>query len=516
MRKRIIPMNKEILISSELGELRVAVVEDTKLEEYYIERPSEMGPVGNIYKGRVSSIIPGIQAAFVDVGLGKNGFLYVSDIIASEELDSLVESTNGSSGKGAAKRRPRRRKNKDLPQITTLLKENQEILVQVAKEQLGTKGVRLTSQLSLPGRYLVYLPHENRIGISRKINDPKERFRIKEILAKLKGDKPGGFIVRTAALGAQEREISRDYKYLTKLWSRIQATSARAKESPSLVHEEMGLAYRIIRDYVNEEVDKIIIDSKLEYRKISSFVSGLIPGLKKKIEFYRGEQPLFEIKKIERQIRQIYERKVQLKSGAYLIIEPTEGLVVIDVNSGKFVKRKNLEDTAFRTNREAAKEVARQIRLRDLGGIVVLDFIDMETEGHRREIFSTMIEAVKRDRAKTHVSPISNFGLIEMTRQRMRKSLQSRAYQSCPYCQSRGLVKSALTMAIQATREAKQYLQTNRRRRRIELIVHPDVGIRLNGDDKILLRDLERKFRARISVSADSNLHVEEIKVRAL
>ncbi|MBI2447625.1 MAG: Rne/Rng family ribonuclease [Candidatus Omnitrophica bacterium] len=495
-------MLKEILINVEELEKRVAILEDSVLEEFYIERTGYQKIVGNIYKGRVESIVPGIQAAFVNIGLEKHGFLYVSDIIEPVvDYEEVIPSN--------ASHRKDDRRGEHL--IQNILKKGADVIVQVIKEPIGTKGARLTTQISLPGRYLVLMPTEEKSGISKRIEDVKERERLKGIMKTIGLPKGMGIILRTAMTGHGKREMIRDIRYLLKLWRKIKINSEK-QSAPSLVHEEYDLMLRIVRDYFTEEVGKLIIDSKDEIVKVVHFINSLAPHLKNRIELHHGQGALFEKYNIERDIEKIYERKIFLKSGGHIVIEPTESLIAIDVNTGRFVGRRSLEETVLHTNLEAAKEIARQLKLRDLGGIIVIDFIDMENPGNRTKVFNVIEDALKSDRAKTNLMPFSNFGTVEMTRQRMRQSLESVSYEDCWYCEGRGKVKSQITMSILALRQVKKYLKDTGKKA-AEVSVHPNIASRILNEDREHLRSLENIFGAKIMVRPDINCHIEDIKI---
>lgn len=478
-------MPKEILINIEPQEKRVAIVEDGRLAEFYIERPQDKTIVGNIYKGKIEAVIPAINAAFVDIGLLKKGFLYLS------EVESAFESIEAEGLK--------------RPEV----KKGQEVLVQVVKESFGTKGPRLSCDIGLPGRYLVLMPQDKGIGVSRRIEDDAERRRLKQLLAGLKLPKDIGFIVRTAALGKSNRELLRDANFLLKLWGRLKRT-LQNNPAPSLIYEEYDLTFRAIRDSFTEDVVKLIVDSKPEYYRIVRFMKTFLSYLARKVELYKGNN-LFADKDIERQISRIFESKVYLKSKAYLVIEPTEGLVVVDVNSGGFRKKLEQEQAIFKVNCEAAEEVAHQIRLRDLGGIIVIDFIDMEKEAHRRELLNVLKKALSPDKAKYDILGISKFGLVEMTRQRIHNTVQALSYQSCPYCQGRGKIKSSLTMAIYAVRELKKLLK-EKPRSQVNLTLNPAVVDEVLKN-KADLRSLEHLFRTKINLIANPSSHLEDIKI---
>ena len=392
------------------------------------------------------------------------------------------------------------------------MKPNQELLVQVIKEPFGTKGARLTTHLSLPGRYLVLMCNDPRLGISRRIEDPKERVRIRELLGKLRPSPESGLIVRTAGVGKNEKEFVRDVRYLSGLWQRIKRLERRAK-APTCVYQEYDLAPRVIRDSLTEDVHRIAVDAKTELKRLSRFLRILLPGVRVRLDSYQGEEPLFEREGLEEQIAALFDKRVDLPSGGSIVVEPTEGLVAIDVNSSRFTGRRNLEETAFQVNKEAAVEVARQLRLRDIGGIVVIDFIDMEHGDHRRQVIRTLEEALSRDRAKTNLVSFSEICVAELTRQRMRRSFETVSYQRCPYCGGRGSVKSVVTMAIQAIRQAKRALKGTHNKT-LELFVHPQVAMRLLQEDRPSLSAIEAQAHARILVMSDPSLHLEQVKVQ--
>ena len=504
-------MDKEIFITTEGQEKRLAVLENRRLEEFYIERADDVRLVGSIYKGRVNSVLPGIGAAFIDIGLPKNGFLYVSDIVEMEEFDLVGdEPANGGAPSSAGGHHAHHRRN---ARIDELLKHGQEVLVQVVKEPLGTKGARLTSHVSLPGRYMVLMPTENHLGISKRITDDAERQRLKTILKELRqGNEDFGLIIRTAGLGKGKREFARDVRYLKHLWHRIKRQVTHAKP-PAQVYQEYDMAPRIIRDSFTEDIKRIVIDTKDEYRRILHFLRMLVPNLRARLELYRGEEPLFVHEGIEEQIGVLYERTVKLQAGGSIIIEQTESLVAIDVNSSHFTGRKNLEDTAFQVNKEAAVEIARQLRLRDVGGIIIIDFIDLEVAAHRREMLATLEQALKRDRAKTNIVSFSELCLVEMTRQRMRRRVQSFSHLACPYCEGRGMVKSVATVATEALRQVRRALR-EAKRSEVELFVHPQVASRLLKEDRNYLSALERQFHAKAFVMSDPSVHLEAVRIQ--
>lgn len=500
-------MKREILISNDANEVQVAILEDGRLEEYYIERSDEQRMFGNIYKGRVKTVIPGMGACFVDLGTSKDGFLYVSDALKSPmDLDADFEESEEES---APKRRGRRREPRK--RIEDVLKVGQEIIVQIVKEPIRSKGPRLTTHFSIPARYLVMMPGESKVGISRRIADRKERDRIRQLFGKLDQTKGAGFIVRTAAEGKSDIELKRDIRFLTRTWKKVHS-SISSKKAPSLIHTELDLVERIIRDHLLDATDTITVSHPETYKKVKRFLGLYMPGQKVSLHQYKSKTPLFEKMKIEKEIERTFQKNVFLKSGGHIVIEQTEGLVAIDVNTGKFTGSRNLEDTVFKTNMEAAVEIARQLRLRDVGGIVVIDFIDMEHHSNRRKLFHTFKDAVSRDRAKTNIMQISELGLVEMTRQRMRPSLESAVYDSCSYCDGKGLVRSATTMAIQTIKELRKAIG-HTSGRTMSAYVHPKVSQRLLQQEKRALQNLEKQNKSRIFIYPDSALHVEDVNI---
>ena len=498
-------MQREIFINIAQAEKRVAILENKRIEEFYVERPDYVNLVGNIYKGRVESVLPGMGAAFVNLGLEKNGFLYVADVVTGiSSYEKLLE-------EGSDEEIEKIEKQKPLPSITELLKKGDEVVVQVVKEPIGTKGARLTTHISIPGRFLVLMPFDNHIGLSKRIESRQERDRIRKIIEELKLPKDIGFIVRTAAQGASQKDFFRESKYLLNLWQHIKGRAKRAKPA-QLIHQEYDLVLRVARDIFTEDVSKLEIDSKNDFKRISYFLRILAPHLRPRLKFHTDRIPLFEKFDVEKQITKIYDRIVQLRSGGYLIFDQTESLVAIDVNSGKFVGKRNLEDTAFKTNVEAAEEIPRQLKLRDLGGIIIIDFIDMEFADHRRTVFKTLERHLEGDKAKTKILNISSIGLVEMTRQRMRKSIEGKSYQKCPYCSGRGIVKSVPTVSLELMRKLEHFLAETRSRD-IFVSLHPEVAYHVSAPERNMIKPLERRFRKNIRVIEDPNLHIEDIKI---
>ncbi len=495
-------MKREILISYDANEKRVAILENEHLEEFYIERSDTHRMFGNIYKGKVKSVIPGIGASFIDLGTQKDGFLYVTDALKSPlDLDAEFEETPSP---------PAEKRKERFKSIDEVLKVGQEVIVQVVKEPIRNKGPRLTTHFSMPARYLVMIPGDEKIGVSRKIEDRQERDRIRQIFRDLDIPKGVGFIVRTAGEGKSDKEFNRDIRYLIRLWKRVHA-SITQKHAPSLIHQELDLVERIIRDHLTEDTDKIVVDGHETFRKVGRFLGLYLPGQNIKVEFHRGE-PLFEKYNIEKEIERTFQKSVYLKSGGHIVIEQTEGLVAIDVNTGKFTGHKNLEETVYKTNMEACWEVARQLRLRDVGGIIIIDFIDMERPEHRRNLYRSFKEAVRRDRAKTNILQMSELGLVEMTRQRVRPSLESAVYNSCPYCEGKGIVKSATTMAIQTIKELRKTIGQSHGRI-VNAYVQSDVAQRLLDQERKAIQHLERTSKSRIFIFSDPAMHTEDINI---
>ncbi|MFH1594142.1 MAG: Rne/Rng family ribonuclease [Candidatus Omnitrophota bacterium] len=488
---------KQILINVEPYEKRVAITSGQSLEEFHVERMDIPRLAGNIYKGVIESVVPGIGAIFVDIGTGKNGFLYVEDM-DEKMLQTLLQEEIVIEKKKEGARRPIER-----------LKKGQEILVQVVKEPIGTKGPLLTSEISLPGKYLVLMPFSSTLGISKRIEDRQQRAKIKECLEKMGAPDGAGFIARTQCVNANPRKLKLEFRHLSILWSRIQRRAGTIKP-PGIVFEEYDLPLRMIRDCFDDEVEKILIDSKEEYRKVYRFANSIQPELKRKIFFYKGKVPIYERYGVEERLEKMFHRKIYLKSGGHIVIEQTEGLVAIDVNTGKFKGKRNLEETVYKTNLEAATEIAKQTMIRDIGGIIVIDFIDMNERSHRRGVYETLERAFRDDKAKINILTISSIGLIEMTRQRIRKSPESFSFRECPYCNGRGRVKTPATIAIETVRKLGIILR-DRPSRDVFVVIHPDVVEYMEKTFKDVFRSLERRFRKRIIIKSDHKLHVEDV-----
>jgi ribonuclease G len=433
-------VSEEILINVTPQETRVAVVENGVLQEIYVERARQRGIVSNIYKGKVVRVLPGMQAAFVDIGLERAAFLHAADA-------SIKKNLNGDS-------------NESTP-IHELLREGQDVLVQVVKDAIGSKGARLSTNITLPARYLVYMPYTDHIGISQKIEDEETRDRLRETVKHARSkDNQGGYILRTVAEAATEEELVTDIAYLDRIWTSLQDRIKTAKPA-TLIHEDLSLAMRSMRDIVRDNIEKIRIDSRETYNKANEFVQEFIPEIQQRMEYYPGERPIFDLYSVEDEIQKALQKRVLLKSGGYLIIDQTEAMTTIDVNTGAYVGKKTLEETLFKTNLEAAQAIARQLRLRNLGGIIIIDFIDMVDTEHKRQVLRALEKVLMRDRAKTYVSEISSLGLVELTRKRTRESLEHVLCEPCPVCTGRGMLKTPQTVCYEIfreiLRESRQY-----------------------------------------------------------
>ena len=483
-------MAREMLINvAESEECRVAVVEDGSLEELYVERTSLNSHVGNIYKGKIANIESGIQAAFIDFGVGKNGFLHISDLHPRYFSSKTSESSENIG---------RRKALKERPPIQSCLRRGQEIVVQVTKEGIKSKGATLSTYLALPGKYLVMLPWMKKHGVSHKIEDEEERNRLREIFEQCNPPKGMGFIIRTAGQKCSKRDIQNDLRYLRRLWRTIEKR-IETEKAPGELYQESDLVIRALRDVYNSKISKIICDSENVVRKIKDFFSIATPRVRQKVVFYDSKIPLFHKNKIEEEISKIQSRKVELKNGGSIVIEQTEALVSIDVNSGRYRKQHNAEETAYESNVEAANEIARQLRLRDLGGLIICDFIDMRNNSHRKAVEKAFRTAMKNDRARSKILSISRFGVVEMTRQRVRPSLQSSIYLACPTCGGTGFLKSHESLAIEIIR-LLNLSASKEQIRRIELFVSPEVAD--------YLQNIKRSSIAQIEVNSDKKVIV--------
>lgn len=491
-------MSNELLVNVSKQECRVALLEGGQVVEFYIERKGDSSYVGNIYKGRVIKVLKGMQACFVDIGLDKAAFLYVDDIKGGImelypflEAEEETEITPKLDLKDAS--------------IEELVQEGQEILVQVAKNPIGTKGARVTSRITLPGRYVVLMPGMEHIGISRKIENEGKRKELKEIASRIK---PQGFgiIMRTVSEDASEDEIQKDIDFLLLLWDNIQKKKERAS-APQLIHSEFDLVLRSLRDFMSQNVDRLIIDNPGEWQRLKEFAQVYFPRIAEKIELYEGDEPLFDAFGVEVDLQRALERKIWLKSGGYIVIDQTEAMTVIDVNTGKYVGKENLEETILRTNLEAVKEIAYQIRLRNLGGIILIDFIDMEKDENRQKVLNAMIEAMKKDRAKTTIYNITDLGIVQMTRKRTRESLEHTLSDSCPYCEGKGRIKTIKTVAYEILRKLK--FITVPQGTELTVITNPSVADLLTDEERDSIEEIENTKKIRITIKKSELLHRE-------
>jgi len=493
-------MKKEIFINESMGETRIAIQEDSKLVEVYVEQQDNQRMVGNVYKGKVENVLPGMQAAFVDIGYELNAFLPFSEIGNS---DYIIEETSNDRNRGSSKH------SRKIENIEVDLKTNQEIFVQVIKEPFAGKGPRVTTEVALPGRLLVLVPNANYIGISKKIWDKFERRRLKKIAQRLRTD-DAGVIIRTVAEGKSEEHIENDFNILLDNWQKIKNKSER-EEAPILVYEDLETASSVVRDLLTLDVEKIIIDSKRLYRKTQRYLEDVSPSLLERLELYKLKAPLFESFGIESEIEKLMRSKAWLKSGAYLIIEKTEAMVVVDVNSGRFVGKKMHEENSLKINMEAAREVARQLRLRDLSGLIVIDFIDMQLEENRKKVYHELRKELKKDRAKVAVAPITEFGLLEMTRQRIRVSLLDSMSEECPACHGSGRIISQETLVTRLDHWLRRY-KSKHRSLRLQLQLHPENSRYLNGEKKHILRGLMWQNFVHLKIEENSELRRGEFR----
>jgi ribonuclease G len=506
-------MSTEILINSRRYEVRIAIVENGTLSEFHLQRPTEKGLIGNIYKGKVVRVLPGMQAAFVNIGLERTGFLYVDDVYLSQnELDSrMLNGEQEPEEKSYSSIIPEDdlRRTQGM-NIEDLLNEGQDILVQVSKDPIGSKGARLTCHITLPGRNLVFIPLTEHIGISRKIEDEVVRQKLKEQIERLRPEGTG-FIVRTVAEFASDEELEADMEFLLLLWDEIQ-DMAIVSEIPSLVYEDLDITFRSVRDLFTHDVDNLIIDDRETYVKLRDFVKTFAPQLNDKISLYQDDTPLFEAHGIDTEINRATEKKVWLRSGGYIIIESTEALSVIDVNTGRFVGKNNLNETIFKTNMEAAKEIAYQLRLRNIGGIIIIDFIDMDNEEHREELFSYFKEAVKKDKSRINILKLSEFGLVQMTRKRSSENLTQMMCEPCHYCAGEGILKSRRTICYDIFRKISR--NANRAGGfSITLRVHPRIADMLIKEEKNTLAQLEKDTHKKLVVVPVKDLHIEKYDI---
>src|SRR5687768_8179879 len=556
-------MTKEMIISSSPHETRVAILEDDQIAEIFIERERQRGVAGNLYKGRVSKVLPGMQSAFVDLGLERDGFLYVSDVTASpEEFDRLeteddepsspatgngapelqladdargaVNETRraggrgpergagpgpGGPGRGGRRDRDRDRDKGPEPKIEELLKEGQEIIVQVGKEPIGTKGARLTCHATMPGRFLVFMPTVDHVGVSRKIDSRDERGRLRGIVREFREQHgfTGGVIIRTAAAGRPKEDIVSDLSYFHRVWTEIRQ-KAETHRAPAVVYQEQSVVAKLLRDLLTEGSSVIWIDNPTEHLRVLELIERIIPSLAPKVKLYEIEYPIFEAYGVQAEIDRALRSKVWLKSGGSIVINQTEALVAIDVNTGRYVGKKTagrLEDTILKTNLEAVKEIVRQIRLRDLGGIIVLDFIDMEEKKNRQKVFQTVEQELRKDRAPSKGIQVSDFGLVIITRKRVKQSLERVLTEPCPYCAGSSVIKSSSTICYEILAEVKKISQ-DLNGQSLVLRVNPDIARALRDEERAVFRDLKQSLGREIALRPDMQLHHEQFDLMAI
>ncbi len=503
-------MQNGILINAMTRETRVAIVERGVFSELLIERETERNMVGSVVKGRVTRVLPGMQASFVDIGLEKAAFLYAGDYLEEQHPDVEMEEGARPARRG---RRGRNGNARAVPKIDTLLQEGQEIVVQVAKEPIGTKGARITSHVALAGRHLVLTPSGDRVGVSRRIDSERERRRLREIVERLR-PRDLGFIIRTAGEGAREAELEADVRYLTSVWDEIQAQRDEAR-APTVLHQEPALPMRVVRDIASSDTKRIVVDSEAIYEQVRDFVSRFVADPKPRIERYRGAEPLFDHYGVEAEIDANLGRKVWLKSGGYLIVDQSEALTAIDVNTGRYVGKRDLEETVLKTNLEAVKEVVHQLRFRNIGGLIIIDLIDMESQENREKVYRALQEAIRGDKAKTNILKISELGLVEMTRKRTRENLVQTLCEPCSYCEGRGYVLSAESVAFKVLREIRKDLPRFCGRS-IAVTVAPQVAEQLLTTEKTAVQELSEELGRELEIRARPGLHQEQFEVIAL
>jgi ribonuclease G len=525
-------LKREILISGSPRETRVAILEDDRLVELLVDRPDSRRSVGDIYVGKVEAVLPGIQAAFVDIGAEKSAFLHASDLIESEEdedpedrvpddADEENGTDNGNGGEGSngksegkgrrgGRERSRRR---PAPNIADELKRGQTKLVQVIKEAIGTKGPRVTAQVSLAGRFLVYMPFASKVGVSRKIEARELRAKLRDMVTKLVPADSGGWIIRTVADDLTEASCKREIDHLLGLWKKIKRKQSSGR-APALLQRETSLTRGIVRDLLSDKVDLLLVDSKLLYNEIEQYLKQIDPELLPRVKMYHDEAPLFDAYDIEAEIRNLFKQRVDLPTGGYLIIQPTEALISIDVNTGRYTGKRDPESTILRTNLEAAREVARQLRLRDIGGIIVVDFIDMETRSNRDKVLQELRSHLSRDRARTRAFAVSELGLIEMTRQRVRPSLWQSMTTECPTCTGTGRVFRPEVVVRRMERSLKR-AGADHKERQLSVRLHPEVALYLVEQEPNFLRQLEKQTGLELEVRDDPMMRLDEFRMMA-
>lgn len=534
-------MKREILISGTPRETRVAILEDDRLVELLVDRVDNRRTVGDIYLGRVEAVLPGIQAAFLDIGLEKSAFLHASDLLEPEEdddpadhdddeddLPDAVEATaeaaaNGNGGTGAEAAVAVRKRRGDggrrevgarraVPDISTILKKGDVLPVQVTKEPISTKGCRVTAQISIAGRFLVYMPYASKVGVSRKIESREQRVKLRQMVSELLPPDAGGMIIRTVAEGVTEDHFKREVESLLHTWQKVKRKQHYVRKPPALLHREASLTRALVRDVFSAKVDSLWIDSKEVMNEVTQYLQLIDPELIERVHFYEEPVPLFDAFKIEQEIRDLFKQRVDLPTGGYLIIQPTEALVSVDVNTGRYTGKKDPEKTILRTNVEAAREIARQIRLRDVGGIIVVDFIDMDSKANRDRVLQELRQHLGRDRARTRAFAVSELGLIEMTRQRVRPSLWASMTRECPTCTGTGRVFSPEVVARRLERALKR-AAVEKKERKLAVRIHPDVAIYLLEEEPKLVQALGRQAGIELELRDDPMLHLDEFRL---
>jgi ribonuclease G len=509
-------MTKEMIVSSNGHETMVAILEDDLVAEVFVERERHRGVVGNVYKGRVSKVLPGMQSSFIDIGLERDGFLYVAEVI--DTLDEFDKLASDDDDEGGGKGRDRDR-DKPPPKIEELLKEGQEIIVQVVKEPLGTKGARLTSHVTMPGRFLVFMPTVDHIGVSRKIDSREERSRLRGIVREFREAHgfTGGVIIRTAAGGRPKEDILGDLEAFHKIWTEMRQRNESSR-APAVLYREQSIVSRLLRDLLTEDFQAIRIDNQTEYQRVLELVERIMPTLAPKVKLYSKPYPIFDEYGVQAEIDKALKSKVWLKSGGSIVINQTEALVAIDVNTGRYVGKKSsgrLEDTIVKTNLEAVKEIVRQIRLRDLGGIIVLDLIDMEDKKNRLKVYQAVEQELKKDRSPSKALQVSDFGLIIITRKRVKQSLERVLTEPCPYCSGTGVIKSSSTICYEILSEVKK-VSPDLNGHRLLLRVNPDIARALKEEESAVLKDLRQSIGKEVTIKADTQLHHEQFDVMAV
>ena len=505
-------MTKEMIVSSNGHETMVAILEDDLVAEIFVERERHRGVVGNVYKGRVSKVLPGMQSSFIDLGLERDGFLYVDDVINPEEFDKLDDEEEGGG-------RPRNERDRPKAKIEELLREGQEIIVQVVKEPLGTKGARLTSHVTMPGRFLVFMPTVDHIGVSRKIESREERSRLRGIVREFREAHgfTGGVIIRTAASGRPKEDILGDLDAFHKIWTEMRQRNESSR-APAVLYQEQSIVSRLLRDLLTEDYQAIRIDNATEHQRVLELIERIMPSLAPKVKLYSKPYPIFDEYGVQAEIDKALRSKVWLKSGGSIVINQTEALVAIDVNTGRFVGKKTsgrLEDTIVKTNLEAVKEIVRQIRLRDLGGIIVLDLIDMEDRKNRQKVYQAVETELGKDRSPSKALQVSDFGLVIVTRKRVKQSLERVLTEPCPYCSGTGVIKSSSTICYEILSEVKK-VSPELNGRRLLLRVNPDIARALKEEEHAVVKDLRQSIGKDVTIRADVHLHHEQFDVMAV